>query len=101
MECGIIISSKCSKGHRITRKCHEKAANLCRKCEDELRAQEKQRQRDYKLDQERQMKQQAYASKLAKIEDEITHQKRLLSDQAHEESCQYALAQKKSRPTQP
>jgi len=95
MECKAIIVSKCSKGHKITRKCHDKAAAICRKCEAELRAQEKRRQRDYKLDQDRQAKQQAYAAKLAEIEEEIEHQKRRLNDQADEENRQHALAQKK------
>ena len=95
MECKAIITSKCLKGHKLTRKCHDKAAAICRKCEAEARAQEKRRQRDYKLDKERQAKQQAYAARLAEIEDEIEHQKRVLSDRTDEENRQNALAQKK------
>jgi hypothetical protein len=48
----------------------------------EAKAAEKRRQRDYKLDQERQAKQQAYAARLIEIEDEIEHQKRIMSDHA-------------------
>ncbi len=78
MECKAIISSNCPKNHKITRKCHDKAATTCRKCEADARAQEKKILRDFKLDQERQAKQQAYAAQLAEIEDEIEHHKRIL-----------------------
>jgi DNA replication protein DnaC len=95
MDCKAIVSSKCPKNHKVTRKCHDKAAALCRKCEAEAKAAEKRRQRDYKLDQERQAKQHAYADRLSEIEDEIEHQKRLLGDRAEEDDRQNALAQKK------
>jgi hypothetical protein len=78
----------------MTRKCHDKAAATCRKCEAEARAAEKRRQRDHNLDQERQAKQRAYAARLAEIEDEIEHQKNLLSHRADEQNRQNALAQK-------
>jgi hypothetical protein len=95
MDCKAIISSKCPKNHKLTRKCHDKAAALCRKCEAKAKAAEKRRQRDYKLDQDRQAKQQAYAARLIEIEDEIEHQKRILSDRAKESDRQNALAQKR------
>lgn len=96
MKCKSIISLTCPKNHKISRECHDKAAAaICRKCEAEARALEKRRQRDYKLDQERQAKQQAYAARLAEIEEEIEHQKRVLKDQAEENNRQNALAQKK------
>jgi Cdc6-like AAA superfamily ATPase len=95
MECEAILASKCLKGHKVTRRCHDKAAAICKKCEAELRAQEERQKRDYKLDQERQAKQQAYAAKLAEIEDEISHQKRLIKDQDEEQARQNALAQRK------
>jgi AAA+ superfamily predicted ATPase len=95
MDYKAIISSKCPKNHKVTRKCHDKAAAICRKCEAEAKAAEKRRQRDYKLDQERQAKQHAYAARLSEIEDEIEHQKRLLGDRAEEDDRQNALAQKK------
>ncbi|EAT81282.2 hypothetical protein SNOG_11574 [Parastagonospora nodorum SN15] len=71
------------------------AGATCQKCEAEARALERRRQRDHKLDQERQANQKAYAARLAEIEDEIEHQKRLLGDRAAEEERQKALAQKK------
>lgn len=95
MDCKAIVSSMCPKNHKITRKCHDKASTTCRKCEAEARAQEKKRLRDYKLDEERQAKQQAYAARLVEIEDEIEHQKRILKDQRDAEDRDQALAQKK------
>jgi hypothetical protein len=95
MKCKAIVTSKCAKDHKVTRKCHDTAGATCQKCEAEARALERRRQRDHKLDQERQANQKAYAARLAEIEDEIEHQKRLLGDRATEEERQKALAQKK------
>jgi hypothetical protein len=95
MDCNAIITSKCSQNHKLTSKCHNKAALLCKKCEAEARAKKERQERDYKLDQERQAKQQVYASQLAEIEGEIEHQKRILRDRTDEQNRQNALAQKK------
>lgn len=95
MDCYAIITSKCPQNHKLTRKCHNKAAVVCKKCEAEARAVKERQERDYKLDQERQAKQQIYASQLAEIESEIEHQKRILRDRTDEQNRQNALAQKK------
>ncbi|KAL1795343.1 hypothetical protein ACET3X_007159 [Alternaria dauci] len=95
MDCKVIISSTCPSNHKTTRKCHEKAAAHCRKCEAEVRAQEKRRQREHELDQEREAKQRAYHARLQEIDEEIQHQKRILKEQAEERDRQQALKQKK------
>lgn len=95
MACGAIVTSKCLKGHTIKRKCHDKAAASCRKCDAETRQQEIKRRRDHKLDQERQARQTAYAMKLAEIQDEIDHEKRLLKDRQDEQDRENTLAQKR------
>lgn len=94
MNCKAIISSTCPNNHKITRKCHEKASKHCRKCEAEVRAQEKKRQRNHELEKERQAKQQEYAARLAKIEEEIEHKKRTLREQTDEQDRQQTLRQK-------
>ena len=95
MECQVIISSTCPNKHTTTRKCHDKAATHCLKCEAEIRAREKKRQRDHRLDEERQAKQRAYAAQLAEIEAEIEHKKRVLRNQAEEIDRQQSLDQKR------
>jgi SpoVK/Ycf46/Vps4 family AAA+-type ATPase len=95
MDCKVIISSTCPNNHKTTRKCHEKAASHCRKCEAEVRAREKKRQRDHELDEEREAKQRAYAARLVEIDEEIQHQKRVLKEQAEDRDRQQALEQKK------
>jgi hypothetical protein len=90
-----IVSSKCSMGHKVTRKCHNKAAAICRKCAADAEAHEKRRQRDHKLDLERQANQQAYAARLVEIEDEIEQRKRQLNERFEEQNRQNALVQKK------
>ncbi|KAI4920884.1 hypothetical protein J4E85_008999 [Alternaria conjuncta] len=95
MDCNVIISSTCPSKHKTTRKCHDKAPAHCRKCEAEVRAKEKKRQRDHELDEQREAKQRAYAARLVEIEEEMDHQKRLLKEQAEERDRQQALEQKK------
>ncbi|KAI8933540.1 hypothetical protein NX059_009277 [Plenodomus lindquistii] len=95
MDCEAIITLTCPVGHKITRKCHQKAIASCRKCDAEACAKEKKRQRDYKLDQERQAKQQAYAAQLAEIEEKIEHEKRTLKDQTDDSDRKNAIAQKR------
>lgn len=94
MKCKAIIASRCPNNHKITRACHDKAAAICHKCEAEARAARKRQERNHELDQERQAKQQAYAARLAEIEDEIEHQRSLLKNRAQEQDRQNALAQK-------
>jgi Cdc6-like AAA superfamily ATPase len=94
MPCESIVTSQCVKNHKITRKCHDKAAAICQKCEAAQRAQEKRRQRDHKLDQEREAKQQAYLARLVDIEDKIEHEKRLLKNRAEAAEQDAAIAQK-------
>jgi hypothetical protein len=93
VECEAIIVTTCPQKHRIKRKCHDIAAALCQRCEKEAGEKGKSRQRDYKLDQERQAKQDDYARRLAEIQDEINHQKRLLKDKADEGDMQNMLSQ--------
>ncbi|KAL7780330.1 hypothetical protein CFE70_010352 [Pyrenophora teres f. teres 0-1] len=95
VNCKAIVSSTCANKHTTTRKCYNKAAAHCPKCEAEVRAREKKRQRDHELDQQRQAKQRAYAARLVEIEEEIEHQKRVLKEQAEERDRQQALEQKK------
>lgn len=95
MDCTAIILSKCPKDHKLSRKCHNKAAATCRKCERETLEQERRQKRDYELDERRRAQQQEYAAKLAEIQDEIEHQRRRLKDRAEDQDRQSALAQKK------
>ncbi|KAF2649460.1 P-loop containing nucleoside triphosphate hydrolase protein [Lophiostoma macrostomum CBS 122681] len=95
MECTAIVTSKCSRNHKTSRKCHDKAAVRCRKCEHEDRVKEQRAQRDHRLEQERQARQQAYATRMAQMEEEIEHERRVLKDQGDERDRQHALAQKK------
>ncbi|XPS80538.1 hypothetical protein M3J07_012514 [Ascochyta lentis] len=95
MQCMAIVSSTCPNKHKVSRKCHDKAAAVCKKCEAAMKALEKRRQRDHELDQEREAKQRAYLAKLVEIEDEIEHQKRLLKAQAEVTDQEASLAQKR------
>ncbi|CAN9351619.1 unnamed protein product [Alternaria alternata] len=95
MDCKVIISSTCPSNHKTSRRCHVKAAVHCHKCEAEVRAQEKKRQREHELNEEREAKQRAYKARLVEIDEEIQHHKRVLKEQAEDRDRQQALEQKK------
>ena len=95
MQCKSIVTSQCVNNHKVSRKCHDIAAAVCKKCEAAKRAQEKRRQRDHQLDQERQAKQEAYLAQLVEIKEEIEHQQRLLKNRAEATEQAAAIAQGK------
>lgn len=94
MKCQEIIVFKCARNHSTSRKCYDKAAAVCRKCDAEDRERERKRRRDHELDEERQANQIAYARKLAQIEDEIDRQKRILKEKSDQVDRQNSLSQK-------
>ncbi|KAF2277903.1 P-loop containing nucleoside triphosphate hydrolase protein [Westerdykella ornata] len=93
MKCEAIVTTKCPQDHHIKRRCHDLAAGLCRRCEADARETERKRQRDFLLDQERQAKQAQYAKRLAEIQDEIAHEKRVLKDRREHQERLNSLAQ--------
>ncbi|KAF2637377.1 P-loop containing nucleoside triphosphate hydrolase protein [Massarina eburnea CBS 473.64] len=95
MQCNAIVEVICPKNHKRSKRCYEKQKKTCRKCEDETKAAEKRRRRDWELDQKQQTKQRAYAEELAAIDDEIEHEKRAMKTQAGDNDRSNALAQKK------
>ena len=95
MECKAIVTSTCPQKHESSRKCRDAAGTTCQRCLAEARAKLKKRQRNFKLDQERQAKQLAYAAKLAELDDDIEYQRRVLKDEADERDRLTALGQKK------
>ncbi|RMZ71440.1 ATPase AAA-type core [Pyrenophora seminiperda CCB06] len=89
--CLTLIKSFCSQNHPMVRKCHEMAG--CRKCEEETRRKAKRRQRDLRLEQEREARQKAYADQLAELQAEIEHEKRLMKGEKDDQERQNVLAQ--------
>ena len=91
--CTILVKSSCPQKHTITRRCHDKANATCRKCEAEARKKEERRQRDLKLEQDREAKQTAYANQLAEIQAEIELEKRRMKIDMEDQERQKVLAQ--------
>ena len=94
VQCKKIIEEKCSKGHKVTWKCWQQSGT-CAKCQAETARLEKKRERDLKLDIQRQQKEKAYAAKLAELDDEIGREWRLQKDRADEEERNRVLEQRK------
>ncbi|KAL5421066.1 hypothetical protein PMIN04_005913 [Paraphaeosphaeria minitans] len=94
MKCRAIVDQTCPLKHTFPLQCHEKDTKTCPTCEAEMKAVERKRQRDYKLEQERLTRQREYAAQLAEIDDEMAHEKRLLGNASEDRDRQSVLAQK-------
>ena len=82
------------KNHKIEIFCHEMVKS-CRKCENEAKAAEQRRKREWQLDQERAAKQSAYAAQLAMLDGEIQFEKHAMKIQAEDKDRDSVLAQKR------
>lgn len=79
MQCSKLVNWKCSRGHSLTTPCF-KGTDTCQRCIKEDKAAELKRQRDFKLDTERQRRQNEYAQKLSEALDEIARIKQIQRD---------------------
>ncbi|CDM37011.1 hypothetical protein DTO013E5_7175 [Penicillium roqueforti] len=80
MKCTKIVKWKCSRGHSLSLSCSQ-AKGSCRFCIQEDQVKERKRQRDIRLEIERQRKQNEYARKLAEAQEEASHLKRVRRDE--------------------
>ena len=94
VKCKQIIQDKCSQDHTITWECWKQSVP-CGKCEAEAKRREAQRQRDHALDQQRQAHERLYAQKLAEVDDEIAHERRLQREGQDQLSRERILQQRK------
>jgi AAA+ superfamily predicted ATPase len=92
MECRKLVASKCSRGHARTIPCSQ-TNTACRSCFKEDQAQQRRRERDAKLDAERQRKQSEYALRLAEAQAEIAHLKKIQNDTFEDVERQKILSQ--------
>ncbi|GAD99219.1 conserved hypothetical protein [Paecilomyces variotii No. 5] len=76
MICTKIVKWNCPRGHTLSVPC-SKIKGACRFCTEEDVIRERKRERDQKLETERQKKQAAYAQELAELQDEASHLRRL------------------------
>lgn len=80
MTCTRIVKWKCPRGHSSSLPCAQ-VKGSCRFCIQEDLIKERKRERDLKLETERQRKQAAYAQQLAEAQDEASHLRRLRHDE--------------------
>ena len=72
-----------------------KQSVTCGKCEAEARKREAQRQRDHQLDLQRQANERAYAQRLAELDEEIAHERRLQKEYSDQNDRDRVLQQRK------
>lgn len=90
------MDKTCDRQHKRRIKCNKKD-EVCSKCNDEDREQEKRIRRDLKLELERDRRQAAYNQELTEIQDEINHQRRLMKDMTEREAEKETLKQQKQQ----
>ena len=95
VQCKQIMQDLCPKGHKFTWECWKQSVQ-CSKCEAEFRKHEAKRQRDHKLDMQRQANEQAYAQKLAELDEEIAHERRMQSQEADQLDRERVLQQRRN-----
>lgn len=69
------------------------ADGLCRTCDTEDRAKELRRQRDLKLDQEREKRKREHAQKLTELQDKIEYERRIQKEQFENEERERVIQQ--------
>lgn len=92
MECLKLVTSKCSRGHARTIPCPKANSIACRSCFNIDQAQQRRRERDAKLDAERQRKQSEYALKLAEAQAEIARLEKMQNDNFEDAERQKVLS---------
>lgn len=93
MKCEDFVQQTCSQGHKSKVKCHLHSTGHCTACERETLIQERCRERNEKLDRVREDKQRAHALRMAEIQNEIAHNKRILKEQREEKDRENAIRQ--------
>ena len=94
MPCKAQISDKCPEKHKITWQCSKGRPASCSVCDAEARALAKRQKRDAELNLARQQKQEAYANRLAEIQDKIDRSRREMQEQNEDEERENALLQR-------
>lgn len=93
MRCEHMMETLCPVGHKIVCRCY-KYPQQCSKCKEEQLAKEKKLERDRKLELDRQEKQNEYARRLAKLDEEIELNKQALRTRALAEERELVIRQK-------
>ncbi len=94
-ECSQLVEKSCNRQHRTRVWCRNKN-DVCLKCIDEDKEQERRIRRDLKLEADRLRYQEAYAKELQELQDKLDHQRRLIKDQTDREERKRTLAQQRA-----
>ena len=84
----------CPQNHKVTWECWKQSVP-CGKCEAEARKREAQRLRDHRLDLQRQANERAYAQRLAELDEEIAHERRVQKEHADQLNRERVLQQRR------
>ncbi|RDW79143.1 protein GbpA [Aspergillus mulundensis] len=92
MQCRNIVEWTCTRDHRLKIPCFQQKGS-CYRCTEEDRERKRRRQRDLELDVKSEEKRREYARQLARIQDEIAHERRLQKEDRDEKERQHTLRQ--------
>jgi hypothetical protein len=94
MPCNVQLSDRCPEKHKITWQCSNTRPASCSVCDAEARVLANRQKRDAALDAARQRKQEAYANRLAEIQDKIDRSRREMQEQNEDEERENVLRQR-------
>ena len=89
------MESECPAMHKTTRRCCQRSPKICPRCEADARRQLAIKERDDRLQHEREKKKQEYESQMADLDAKIESERQAIRDQNLEKERQRALEQKR------
>ena len=95
VKCAEVMKSECPAGHKMTRHCYQQSPKICPKCVTEARRQLAIKERDHRLQHEREKKRQEYESQIADLDAKIESERQAMRDQNLGNVRQRALEQKR------
>ena len=94
MPCEAVLHSKCTNGHPQSWKCHENLPPSCKTCDREAKAAADKLNKEFKLQQKRDIEQQAHDKKMAELEAKIAAERQKIRDDRLAKERQDAIRQK-------
>jgi len=94
--CKIVLTQKCSAGHKQSWRCHAGSPSSCSQCEREKKEAEKKVRRDFEEKQKRDEMIQKHLKEVAKIDEEIAKTVQSMKDARLNTEQQAVLAQKRA-----
>ena len=92
--CTFVIRDQCTKGHKRSWQCHKPPAKACKKCEDEARKVQKEKQKALELEEKRNREEEEHSAHMTKLDALLANERQRIRDQQLSEERVRAINQK-------